>query len=355
MKVTTQNYGQFLVNSPINFTGTYFADTVEGLEHDSVYRFLKDSKLSPALLREKVADVIVYSYNGRILFDDSVIDKYGSQVIEGAVRQYSGNAHHPVMGIGVVTCVYYNPHTGLFYPLDFRQYDLARDGKTKLDHVMDMMCEIIRKQVPFSHFLMDSWYTTAEILNQIMDWDKLFVCAVKSNRLFSPDEVDEHGKHIQKHVCDLDWDRVDQQEFNPLTTTNPRHSGFRGRLKGLPLKRLVKLFRIVVSSDKTEYIITNDVTIMTTDDARKESAVRWKIEEFHRELKQLTGIEGCQARKNRSQRNHIVLCMLAWLQLKTTAWATNRTIYQVKQDPLKAFVAEQWRHPATIFSICKVG
>lgn len=29
MKVTTQSYGQFLVNSPMNFTGTYFADTVD--------------------------------------------------------------------------------------------------------------------------------------------------------------------------------------------------------------------------------------------------------------------------------------------------------------------------------------
>ena len=340
MKVTTQSYGQFLVNSPVNFTGTYFADTVDGLEHDSVYRFLKESKLTPALLREKMGGVIVYSPRGRILFDDSVMDKYGSSVIEGAVKQYSGNAHHPVMGIGVVTCVYYNPDNGLFYPLDFRQYDLARDGKTKLDHVMDMMKEIMRKEVPFTHFLMDSWYAVTEILNQIMDWGKLFVCAIKSNRLFSPDEVNEYGKHVQKPVRELDW------------SGEAATVGYHGRLKGLPLKRLLKLFRIVVSSDKTEYIVTNDVTIMTTDDARKESAIRWKIEEFHRELKQLTGIERCQARKNRSQRNHIVMCMLAWLQLKATAWATDRTIYEVKQDPLKAFVAEQWRHPATIFSIC---
>lgn len=352
MKVTTQSYGQFLVNSPVNFTGTYFADTVDGLEHDSVHRFLKDSKLTPALLREKMADVIVFSPRGRILFDDSVMDKYGSQVIEGAVKQYSGNAHHPVMGIGVVTCVYYNPDNELFYPLDFRQYDIARDGKTKLDHVMDMMKELVRKEVPFTHFLMDSWYAVTEILNQIMDWGKLFVCAIKSNRLFSPDEVDERGKHVQKHVCDLDWDRADKKDYDPITTTNPRITGYHGRLKGLPVKRLLKLFRIVVGSDKTEYIVTNDVAIKTTDDARKESAIRWKIEEFHRELKQLTGIERCQARKNRSQRNHIVMCMLAWLQLKAAAWATNRTIYQVKQDPLKAFVAEQWRHPATIFSIC---
>ena len=33
--------------------------------------------------------------------------------------------------------------------------------------------------------------------------------------------------------------------------------------------------------------------------------MRWKIEEFHRELKQLTGVEACQCRQARIQRNHI--------------------------------------------------
>lgn len=218
-------------------------------------------------------------------------------------------------------------------------YDKERDGKTKLDHVSDMLSELIRKQLPFSHVLMDSWYATTELLNKLMDWGKLFVCAVKSNRLFSPDQVDERGKHVQRAVKDLDWEGI-------AATV-----GYHGRLKGLPAKRLLKLFRIVVSSDQTEYIVTNDVAIVTTDDARKESAIRWKIEEFHRELKQLTGIEKCQARKNRCQRNHIAMFMLAWLQLKTQAWITDRTIYEVKQDPLKAFVAEQWRNPSTVFSL----
>ena len=118
MKVTTMSYGQFLVNSPVNFTGTYFADTVDGLEHDSVHRFLKDSQLTPALVREKIGDVIVYSPHGRILFDDTVLDKSAARSIEGVVKQYSGNAHHVVNGLGVVTCVYYNPDNERFYILD---------------------------------------------------------------------------------------------------------------------------------------------------------------------------------------------------------------------------------------------
>ena len=44
MKVTTQNYGQFLVNGVNNFTGTYFSEIVDGF-HDSVWRHLNRRKL----------------------------------------------------------------------------------------------------------------------------------------------------------------------------------------------------------------------------------------------------------------------------------------------------------------------
>lgn len=350
MKVTTMDYGQFLVNSPVNFTGTYFADTVDGLEHDSVHRFLKNSVLKPALVREKMADLIVYSPRGRVLFDDSVMDKSASRKIEGAVKQYSGNAHHVITGIGVVNCVYYNPDTDRSYILDYRVYDKDRDGKTKLDHMTDMLRQLVKQEkargVLFTHVLMDSWYATSELMNKIMDWDKFFVCAVKSNRLFSPDTTDDDRVPDEKgkkkpytSVNDLPWGETQQA------------TGYHGKLKDMPTKRLVQLFRIVVGSDKTEYIVTNDVTLKTTDDVRKESAIRWKIEEFHRELKQTTGIEKCQARKNRSQRNHIAMAILTWIQLKAKAWTTNQTIYQVKQNPLKDFVAAQWRNPATVFEM----
>ena len=106
MQVTTQIYGQFLVNGINNFTGTYFAETVEGLKHDSVWRHLNGSKLSSKVIWERIKQDIVYSANGYLLFDDSVLDKSASKKIELARWQYSGSTHDTVMGIGVVNCVY---------------------------------------------------------------------------------------------------------------------------------------------------------------------------------------------------------------------------------------------------------
>ena len=109
MKVTTQDYGQFLINGVYNYTGMYLSKIVDDLEHDSVWRHLNGSKLPSKVIWERVSEDIIYSSKGYLLFDDSVLDKSGSKKIELARWQYSGTEHKTVMGIGVVNYVYYNP------------------------------------------------------------------------------------------------------------------------------------------------------------------------------------------------------------------------------------------------------
>ncbi len=75
-------------------------------------------------------------------------------------------------------------------------------------------------------------------------------------------------------------------------------------------------------------------------------ATRAKIEEFHRELKQLTGVESCQCRKARIQRNHIGCAMLVWLRLKDIAYKTGQTIYQLKHGLLCDYLIKQLKRPA---------
>ncbi len=101
--------------------------------------------------------MIVTSPFAYLLFDDTVADKNYSHSIEIVRRQYSGNAHSVIKGIGIVTCVYVNPETAHFWIIDYRIYDPATDGKTKLDHVREMFDHTIEhKEVEFRTVLMDS-------------------------------------------------------------------------------------------------------------------------------------------------------------------------------------------------------
>ena len=66
---------------------------------------------------------------GYLLFDDTVLDKRHSHFIEMVRRQWSGNAHAVIPGIGVVTCVYVNSELQRFLVLDFHLFDPGRlDG-----------------------------------------------------------------------------------------------------------------------------------------------------------------------------------------------------------------------------------
>jgi hypothetical protein len=52
----------------------------------------------------------------------------------------------------------------------------------------------------------------------------------------------------------------------------------------------VKLFRVAVSTNRTDYVATNDLSQSSTNVVQEVCKVRWEIEEFHREIKQISGI-----------------------------------------------------------------
>jgi len=63
------------------------------------------------------------------------------------------------------------------------------------------------------------------------------------------------------------------------------------------------------SDGDIDWLITNELDDnLTAQVAQDANEVRWQVEKFHRELKQLTGSGKCQGRKACSQRNHIACC-----------------------------------------------
>jgi len=60
-----------------------------------------------------------------------------------AQRQYSGNVHGVVTGIGLVNLVHGSGESSDFLPLDLRVYTPGQEGLTKNDH--------------FQALLFDSW------------------------------------------------------------------------------------------------------------------------------------------------------------------------------------------------------
>jgi hypothetical protein len=332
--VTRLDYCQYLLSSQINFTLTNFADHSQKFSHDQLNRFLRNEKLKPRLVWEQVKDSLIVSENGYLLFDDTVADKNYSFAIELVRRQYSGNTKSIIKGIGIVTCLYVNPETNQFWLIDYRIFCPEADGKTKLDHVQEMFDNAIaHKKLPFRTVLMDSWYAATELMLHFERAGKIYYCPIKCDRLVD-ESFAETGKSAYRRVDSLTWNETEIE------------SGKNVHLKKFPKGHRLQLFRLVVSTDRTEYVVTNDRNQNSTNETQKECAIRWKIEQLHREVKQTTGLEQSQCRKQRIQRNHIACALLVWCRFKELMYQTGKTVYQIKFGQLSDYLIQQLKNPS---------
>ena len=334
MKATLELYGQFLLSSQINYTCTYLAEHFEPLTHDNVQYFLKSSHFSPRHIWQRIKKEITLSPRGYIIFDDTVLDKSHSHKIELVRRQYSGNAHGLVKGIGVVNCVYYNPDTDQYWLVDYRIFAPEHDGKTKLNHVTEMLESLKRRNISYLYLLMDSWYATNELFKYAIKEQKIFYCPIKNNRRVD----DSGGKEPYKQAFDTPFTE-DEVKFGKVV-----------KVFKMPMDTYFKLFRVLVTTTRTDYIITNDLAQNSTDAAEKESSIRWKVEQLHREEKQLTGIENCQCRLQRSQRNHIAIASMVWITFKKVAYQTQKTVYNLKKSLLDEYMIQQLNQSTISFA-----
>jgi len=86
------------------------------------------------------------------------------------------------------------------------------------------------------------------------------------------------------------------------------------------------------------------------NDTLKLYAIRWKIERFHNELMQVTGVEKCQRRKARIQINHVACAVLVWIRLPELVSASMKTIYQIKEGLLAKYLKQELRSPSLRFT-----
>lgn len=298
-KCTKELYRQFLLAAQTNFTNTEMADHLPSVEHDAITRWLKSTKLTPSGLWEYTQPIIDLN-SGYLIIDDSVIEKPKSVQTPLVAWQYSGTSHHNVVrGIGLVTLLWSRNNEHI--PIDYRIYAKREDGYTKNQHVREMLMLARHQGFKPKAVLFDSWYASQDNLNLIQSFGWVWITQLKCNRVVN------YTQHL------------DEIEINQDGTIV--HLKFVGE---------VKVFKFIAKDGDIEYWATNDLNLLSLD-IRTSGTQRWKIEEYHRGLKQLTGIERCQARVPRSQRTHIFCSIMAFLSLEAYRLKANVTWYQAKK------------------------
>jgi hypothetical protein len=262
--ITKEQYIEFLISTPVNYTCTHLADHISGISHDSITDFLKSQRLTAESVWTCAKILIDDTEESFLIADDSVQEKPYARAIELVYPHYSGNKHAVIRGIDIVNLVH-SSGDGAYYPVDYRIYAPEYERATKNDHFLAMLKEAFEvRKLRAKYVLFDSWYASVANLKYIHRQGRIFYTTLKSNRLVSI--IKEQG-YI--HLEEIDW------------TAERLKTGISVKLKEVPFH--VKLVGLVAKNGDIDWVITNDPeSDLTTTIVRGRSDVRWDVECFHR-------------------------------------------------------------------------
>jgi putative transposase len=290
-KCSLKVYSEFLIANQNRYSGLELSRVAPNdMAHDSVSRWLATSNFTPSELWHQAKE-LVDRKTGYLVADDTLLEKKYSRENELAKVQYSGDSHALVNGIDLVNLLWTDGER--FIPIDYRVYKKENDDKTKNDHLQDMLKRA--KQRGFSPFyvLMDTWYSSIDNLKLIsreLEWH--FICNLKSNRQVSISQ----GSYIP--IADLG---LTEEEVRKVWL---KEYGF------------IMVCKIVHANGDIKYLASDNLELTDYDEFTNHFENRWKIEEFHRALKQTTGIEKCYSIKASSQKTHIFAAFTAFIKLE---------------------------------------
>lgn len=309
-KVQAEQYIQFLLASPAPFTCTEAAavqpDQPDPPAHDAFRRLLTRLEPDPdTLWREAVPQV--RPADGVWVLDDSTLDKPYARRIELVCRHWSGNHKAVVDGINLLTLLWTDGDRHV--PCDWAVYDKPNDKLSKNAHFRTLLRRLRDRGYTPRCVCFDSWYSGVDNLKLLRSFGWRWLTRLKCNRSV---RLDRGPPQAVQHAA----------------------ISAGGTVVWLVGYGLVKVFRIVAKDGDTEYWATGDLDLTELDRLRY-AELSWGIETYHRGIKQFCGVERCQLRRARAQRNHIGFAIRAFLRLESWCFRHWATWFQAKRDVIR--------------------
>ena len=305
-------YKSFLQASSVRYSGKALSEVSPNhLSHDSASRWLNNSHFRPSEVYKESSKYIDHDAPCLLVGDDTVLSKQYSKKIDLVNYQYSGAVHDVIAGIGMVNLLHYNSTNDQSIPLDYRIYDKDTDDKTKNDHFCEMLALAKDRGFKPDAVVMDAWYSSLGNLKHIRNLGWTWVTNLRKNRKVN------HNVNLE--------------------SLDIPDAGLKIHLRGYGW---VTVFKFVAKNGRIDYITTN-LENPTREQVERIVKARWSIEVYHRELKQTCGIERCQARTGRAQRNHICLAVFAWLEMNKRRINEKITLYQQTWEVIKTSIQDK--------------
>ena len=314
-RCTLPIYMGFLLGEPKSTTCCRLAEIIN-ISHDSANRFLLRETYEPEDLFNE-AKTNLNLIGGTLSVDDSVLDKPYSQKMALVGHFWSGKHHRVVKGINLIT-LYYTDVAGNHFPVSYRVYD-KEDGKTKNDYFQDMLAEVLAWGLKPAFVTGDSWYSSVENLKIVKNHDLGLLFALESNRLVS----------------------IEKKQWSQVQKLDIPDEGLEVWLRDFGQ---VKLFRTWLKDEPRHYVVhLADVAQLSSLNRKLFCDVHdqhWKIEQYHRVIKQVCNIEHFQVRGKLPILNHIFAALCGYVHLqKLCALDVISNCYKLQRDLFREVIA----------------
>tara|TARA_B100000029_G_C17467015_1_gene920622 strand:+ start:104 stop:1153 length:1050 start_codon:yes stop_codon:yes gene_type:complete len=323
-------YTDYLICQNHHATATGLSEMLDGeFSHDKVSRFLRFESLDSKSLWEYVKSSVreKASSQGVLLLDDTIEEKPYTDENEINCWHYSHAKGRVVKGINLLTCMVRYDDFCLPIGYEIINKDITfsdiktkkqrrKASVTKNELFLRLINQAVKNKVIFEFVLADNWFgSKANMAHIHNDLHKSFIIGIKSNRTLALSENDAKSGRFTK-VRDLELEE------------DVAHTVY---LKGLdfPVRLLKKTFKNENGSTGVLYLVSNDMT----SSAERLYAVyqkRWRIEEFHKSIKENASLAKSPTKTIRTQANHIYASMVAYCKLEKLKIKTNLNHFALK-------------------------
>ncbi len=323
-------YSDYLISSFGATTATGLAAVLDGqLSHDKITRFLAGPQHTSADLWRIVKPYVrqVQSADGVLIIDDSIAEKPSTDENDIICWHYDHAQDRMVKGINFLTAVYHSQAVAL--PVGFtliaktEYYTDKKTGKpkrrspiSKNEYCRTMLQQAVLNQLPFRYVLTDVWFAAADTMVFIKDTlHKDFVLPLKSNRKVALSVTDkDQGRFQRVDAVDIEPDTVREVYLDEVP---------------FPLLLVKHVFTNEDGTTGVWYLVTSDTT-MTAEGMTTIYHKRWRIEVYHKSLKQNVALEKSPTRTVVTQTNHFVAALGGYIKLEMLKVTTKRNHFALK-------------------------
>ncbi|NRB11083.1 MAG: transposase [Rickettsiaceae bacterium] len=323
-------YTDYLISQNKHATSTGLSEIVDGeISHDKITRFLNSNNFGSRELWQYVKQTVKkhQSKDNVLTLDDSIEEKPNTDENEIICWHYSHAKGTHVKGINILSCTISNEQITLpvgyeivrkdkeYYDEEEQKYK-RRASISKNERFRELITNAIKNGIIFKYILADNWFCAKDNINYIHhDLNKKFILGLKSNRLISLNNIDRKNKRYTKikelQKSDGDIKKVWLKDVN------------------FPILLCKKVF-INENGRKGElYLISNDLDLNSRE-LYKVYQKRWRIEEYHKSIKQNTSLAKSPTKVEKSQRNHIFCSLVAFCKLEMLKVKTNLNHFAIK-------------------------